>query len=348
MHSRQSTRPSSPARRSRRRALALGSLSFAAALALTGCAPEFVPPTEVDPVACDGAQLTVLPHPDDEWQSWGMVEALGCKTNVALLLTRGEQSGFCDSDPEAGGRFSETCIERRLDSWLSFYEAMPLIEPREADEAQQAPTATEPVKPPAPAPTPTFEGPERVTDLEMPEVFGRDDNGTGRASEDPLVWHSEPVEGYAPQTLIAFDLGDGDLTNHEVVWAVEQVLDHPEEFGLDPETRFDALLASYAYRGDDPACFPYDHPDHNAIEEVLQGGVFGSYARYGPTCRSIISEQIVTTEVSEQAQEAAFGEGDAFKRAYGWLGDWLQAAEPGKQDQLFQRTQSYWVRDATA
>lgn len=334
--------------RSHRTALGLGALSFAAALTLTSCAPEFVPPTEVDPVACADAQLTVLPHPDDEWQAWGIAERLGCASNVAVLLTRGEQSGFCDSAPGAGGRFSETCVDRRLDSWLSFYEAMPLIEPHGADEAEEAPAETEPAEPAAPAPTPAFSKPERVTDLEMPGVFGRDDDGTKVASQDPLVWHSEPVEGYAPQTLIAFDLGDGDLTNHEVVWAVEQLLEHPGEFGLDPEIRFDALLGSYAYRGDDPACFPYDHPDHNAIEGVLQGGMFDSYARYGPTCRSSISEQIVTAEVSEQAQEAAFGEGDAFNNAYGWLGDWLQAAEPGKQNQLFQRTQTYWVRDGTA
>lgn len=349
MHSRQSTRPSASV--SRGTALGLGSLALAAALVLTGCAPEFVPPTEVAPVPCADAQLTVLPHPDDEWQTWGLVEALGCKTNVAVTLTRGEQSGYCDSDAEAGGRFSDTCVDLRLQSWLAFYEGMPLHEPAQLDdpaaEDDSGSAAAQPTAGAA-APTPTFSGPERVTDLEMPAIFERDDDGARTASADPLVWHSEDEEGWASQTLIAFDLGDGDLTDHEVVWAVEQILDHPEEFGLDPEIRFDAILSSYAYTGDDPACFPYDHPDHNAAEAAVQSTIFDAYHRYGADCRSNISEQIVTAEVSEQSEEAAFGEGDAFKHAYGWLGDWMQLADRGSQDQLFQLTQTYWVREASA
>lgn len=267
--------------------------------------------------ACLEASLTVLPHPDDEWQTWGLAESLHCSANVTVLLTRGEQTKYCDT--VEAPKFSVGCVERRLDSWLGFYSDMA----RAAGHDDG------------------FGAPVEIATLEVPEGFGRfDDSPELVAPADPLVWHSND----GTRTLIAFDLGDGDLTEAEATWAVEQVLADPSAFIGDGPTKLGPLIGSYAYTGDADGCFPYPHPDHVAVQEALQHG-FEGHTRYGATCLAAIGADPVIAPATDEAFDAAFGEDGAFPRAYGWLGDWLVPARGEKaQDELMHQYQTYWVR----
>lgn len=292
--------------------LAVGIGLALAATSLTSCAPAAIP---AEPPPCTNAQVTLLPHPDDEWQAWGLREALECPVNVALLFTRGEQSAFCDLEPRAEAKYSEACANLRLESWLGFYEAMLDAEPT---------------------------GEATVVSLEDESVGARDDDGVGVMPGDPLVWKQ------GSDVLIAFDLGDGDLTVEEVQWATDTVLGNPEAFMLDTDFVADAFIGPYYYSGNDKKCFVYEHEDHLAVVDVLKSVEFGDAHRYAPTCASDVRDEVVQVTVSDEAQQVAWGDGGAFKHAYGWLGDWMTLAEGERQDELFHSAQSYWVLPLTS
>ena len=186
----------------------------------------------------------LLPHPDDEFQVWSEVEDREDSYTVFLLMTRGEESSYCDSDT-GGGRWTDTCESARLSSWVDFFERM-----GESD---------------ATLPTDLPDEPEVVDGLATgSSTIARDDDGAVADNPEARVWADAEGRG----ALLAFDLGDGDLTTEEVEWAVGQVTEDAAGFGLE-EGAPDRVLGAYYSPRTTKGCFRYPHPDHAAVARAI-------------------------------------------------------------------------------
>ena len=111
-------------------------------------APQFVvpatggePPTAVVPPASPDLKIRyiVIPHPDDEFEAWSMVANDTTHYIVFILLTRGEDSSYCDGSgisqlqadraeqyPQPQpftGSGTEGCAEDRVNAWAAFLDA---------------------------------------------------------------------------------------------------------------------------------------------------------------------------------------------------------------------------------
>lgn len=291
-------------RRPAKLASVLAASALVGILAVGGCA---------GPQAADELTVVVLPHPDDEFQVWSQIEQRAGASTVFVLMTRGEQSGYCDSEI-GGGRWSQQCSQARIDSWLAFFERMGETDPTIPSD---------------------FADPVHVADLD-PQAASpmRDDGGTLVPSTSADVWHDADGRG----SLVAFDLGDGDLTTAEVEWAVRAVLDDRETFGIGDQP-VGRMLGAYSYAGDAAGCFPYPHPDHAAVADVLADVDLGAASQSWSTCSlDPATGAGAPTPVSDAAAEAAFGADGAFQSAYGWLGPW--PLDDG-QAELFHRLQAF-------
>ena len=109
--------------------------------------------------------------------------------------------------------------------------------------------------------------------------FIREDGEQRLVSAGPLVWSDRDGRG----ALIAFDLGDGDLTVAEVVRAVGTLIQRPGHFGLDARP-VGRIIETYEYSGVTPGCARYPHPDHVAVNEALRRHDFGARAQLSSTC----------------------------------------------------------------
>lgn len=262
----------------------------------------------------------VLPHPDDEFQVWSQVQDREDSFTVFVLLTRGEASYFCDSP--VGGGTPESCAEARLDSWLAYFDhvvgqdsTLPGEFPAEPDVVRYGAEA----------------------DHFDPELSSRSAAYAGR---DVLVWQDKDQRG----ALVAFDLGDGKLTQEDVVWAIDELRGDPTKFGL-PKASLDRVVGSYFYDGDDPACFHYPHNDHEAVAMAIQNEEMAPEQMFA-TCASYAkSGEISNSSVSQEAAASAFGSDTsdgAFQLHYYWLGNWTLGETD--QTQIFHIPQSFWIK----
>ena len=285
--------------------------------------------------------VVVAPQPDDEFQAWGSLPGGRQAGDVVhVFLTQGEQTAFCEAglpgfdgntgerrpDPGPEGRFTATCREARINSTLRFLERMADVDPSspiiEAD--------------------PVVVGPFPVEDVTLCRFDGDDECVPASPTVDVYT------AGGAPAVLF-FDLGDGDVTVDEVEWALRTVVTQRDTLGLDPSRPFGELIAaSYFADSDETDCFVYDHPDHQAVSEVVRGtdlAAFGS--QVVPVCAG--EPGAVSAHVERDLFDAAF-EVDGGDRVghhvaeYGWLLDPFWPGDPGPgQSELFHADQ-WFVR----
>lgn len=253
----------------------------------------------------------VLPHPDDEFQVWSQIENQPDAYKIMVVLTHGEESIYCDA---VGGRWSDTCATARLDSWRTFFTRM----------AQSD------------ASIPGDFGAVNEVDLtDQQPVLERDDDG--ELVRDPVaqVWLDKSDRG----ALIAFNSGDGDLTEGETTWAVDLVLNQPDLFGLPDPASDTQAWGAYAYSGSEPGCAQYPNTDHKIVATVLSAHRLEVERQGYSSCSLDESTGAgAPTEVSQVAARAAFGEDGAFPGAYGWLGTW--PLSPGEAE-LFHVQQAF-------
>lgn len=262
----------------------------------------------------------LLPHPDDEFQVWSQVEHRSDAYTVFIVMTRGEESVHCDS-ATGGGRWTDSCQEARLDAWVSFVEQMGKSDPS--------------------LPSMWPQEPDQVTGLVSSDVvLSRDDDGRSVAPADPLVWLDEQDRG----ALVAFDLGDGDLTAQEVRWAAQQVVQDPTLFGLHDQQP-DRVLGAYYYDGHAPGCFEYPRKDHGAVADVITSADLAPEQLYATCANDADIGPVVESKVSQRAVEAAFGDSGAFPANFGWLGGWSLAR--ADQSELFHVPQAFWSRSGS-
>lgn len=253
----------------------------------------------------------VMPHPDDEWQSWALVDGSTSNYKVMILLTQGEQTQFCGPS-----KWQQDCRDRRVGSWLNFFTQMRATDPAIPGDwefkGQTAPL------------------PSRGYSLTV-------DNGSGLVPADTSakVWTDRGGMGAA----IAFDLGDGDLTSQEVRWAIETVRDNRTLLGVNDTLPNWNILGTF-YNAIYPSCPLYPHPDHRAVHEALWNVNFGMKYQSAASCATD-PDGVRLTVAPRRAVDAAWGGGGAFATNYGWLGNWTYS-DP--QRELFHGYQTFWTR----
>lgn len=299
----------------------------------------------------------VVPHPDDEMQVWSLIEDTPDTYKVFIMLTRGEQTAYCDSpghdegtgeavpSPWPQGRWTASCESARQNSFFEFLGAM-------AGDDEGLPAAFD------------SRGTQGPFDARGAAIC-RFDDGDCIDDRTALVWDSSLA------TVVWFNLGDGDLTAEEAAWAVATVRDNRAALGIDavaegrqpgdaqpidhqPDgaqpTGHRLIGASY-WNTTHPGCFIYEHSDHLAVHEAMRSTDFGLGPQIVAACGSD-PEASLSAEVTLERFDDAF-ETSGTERIgahvvhYGWLwsdspGYW--AGDYTGQDELFHRHQAFWVR----
>lgn len=280
----------------------------------------------------------VVPHPDDEMQVWSLIEDTPDTYEVFILLTRGEQSFYCESpgydegtgearpDPWPDGKWTPTCEAARINSFFDFMEEM-------AAGDDSLPPSFE------------YQGVAGPFDSGGQEIC-RYDGGGCVADLTAEVWTS-PLAA-----VVWFNLGDGDVTAGEVRWAVDTVVANRGAFGVGDGLRADGLIGASYWNGDGHAgCSSYAHADHGAVQEVLRRVDFGVGYQAAPTCGSDPEVSLIE-EVSWDGFDDAFATSGTTRLGahvvhYGWLLDGNPGYYRGDydgQETDFHRHQHFWVR----
>jgi hypothetical protein len=294
--------------------------------------------TAVDPKPTS-TDYIVVPHPDDEFQAWSLLERDASTYKIFILATRGEETGFCEPagyrrglqaavepapDPVPQGKWTDSCESARLSSWVGYFDNMAKADTTLPQDLQRRAT----------------QGPFPVPAGQMCRYDGSDDCISDTTAE---VWVDEAGRG----ALVAFNLGDGDLTRREVAWAVRTVRANRAQLGLELLPNGDVIGASFANRSYD--CYSYPHPDHRAVHEALHDVDFEMGRQIAPTCADD-PEASRGEVVSEASARAAFEIGKdgerlgAHTRHYGWLANPYYKLDRKGQRQLFHTHQHFWVR----
>ncbi len=290
--------------------------------------------------------ISVLPHPDDEFQVWSMLEDQPDQYSVIVYLTRGEETGFCEPDiagtayqpgleapatPEPEGRWSDSCERARIASALAFFSDM-------ADRDSTVPgDFAEPIV------AGPFDDPRNVV---CRVDDGEECNSSNRSAS---VWADRDGRG----AVVFFDLGDGDLSAEEAVWAISVVLHQRAALGLESTPPVAGLVGGFA--NDSSHCFSYPHPDHLAVHEALFSFDFGLGFQMAATCASGRDVKVHGT-VSNDAVDAAFRVSGPDQNAigaerlgahvkhFGWLHNDYYHIDREAQGLLFTKNQYFWVR----
>ncbi|WP_164737316.1 hypothetical protein [Georgenia sp. SYP-B2076] len=288
--------------------------SAPAAHAQTGAEPQAEMEAEMQAEA-KSMRLFISPHPDDEMEGWAAVDEVRPSAyTVFITLTHGEATGYCQPavlavslqadlgerppNPTPAGKFSPTCAQARIDSWLAFHDGAAAVTSSAKIGAAAGTTLTLGPVPGLPQPT----NPHASI-------------GATRAQ----AW-------IGPRgARLALDLGDGNLTTAEVQWAIKAVL--ALRGGALPNLPLSTMIAaSYVNKADDGA-IPYAHPDHIAETDAVKslaglagdGGVWIATSPYDDRADEAFtlskSDYKVLMGVSSTLQKRK----GAHQVAFGWL-----------------------------
>ena len=286
--------------------------------------------------------VIVVPHPDDEFQAWSLIEERAAEYTVFVSLTRGEETGFCEDEARTGGlqpdlgervpdplphgRWTPECAQAREGSLLGYLTQMAMADP--SIPGDFAP--------------PARYGPLPADGTDVCRI----DDAVKHCPEElreVQVWLDRGDRG----AVVFFDLGDGDLTEAEAIWAIQAVLDHRADWGMDAGYPVGSLIGAFA--NDSWPCYSYPHPDHLAVHSALWNVDFGSGPQIGATC-FLDPRQRMSAIVSGASAEASFARAADQTRLgahgvhYGWLHGEVYPLSGVLQNTLFMRFQSFWIR----
>lgn len=274
-------------------------------------------------------RYVLIPHPDDEFAAWSLIQRRRHVFPVFILLTHGEWTTFADGhgiQPELGERVPQPqpfkgpgslhTAAQRLDSWHTFLDAM-----ADVDDSLDRPVSI-------PSPSENF------------QLF------VG-----------------ARTARVVFDLGDGTLTPQAVSDALQEAR-LLRRVHLPVHDEGDVVAAGYWNR-DDPASMYYVHPDHRAVHEALwhtdqglPGPQWGRTSHGDPDAAARGRTDVVAADIYRAAMgvepppaDPALNPGawrrGAFQHCYAWLQDAYWPAGERDGSTLFSRTQTFWARFGT-
>ncbi|HZB66501.1 MAG TPA: cell wall-binding repeat-containing protein [Ornithinibacter sp.] len=259
-------------------------------------------------------RFVVIAHPDDEMSIRAVLGPSDPgRYDVYVLLTQGERTSYCTGLPVSnawvdqeylpqpqptGVRLSERCHQHRLDSWDTFLSRTSL-----------SPSGTTEVR----------SGREVVVDgAPLPAPTGLD------AAGSRVVRDTFEVTAGKDSAKVVFDLGNEDLTNSEVIWAVENALDLREE--LSPGA-LEGDIVGAGYVNQTTVGYSDLHPDHVAVMTVMGSFDFGlPGSQYHPVGHNQPSRAVGAWDADYCAQMCHpsgvapwVGPMGDFQYSYGWL-----------------------------
>lgn len=261
-------------------------------------------------------QYVVIPHPDDEFSAWALIEKSSGNYPIFIVLTRGEHTQYCAPDGKTAlqahlgeyepspypyvGRGSRNCGQARMNSWQRFLNDM-----ARADSSLSS----------------------------NPPHRGSFDEGFE-------VWADDK------SARVAFDLGDGELTSEKVTWAIQAVRSRRSQ--LFPNLPEYGVIGSAYHNPSENRCVFNDHPDHHAVVDALfhtdqgtAGPQWGRTCRFDPNVTRIdrVDDDTYANAMYVDAHGRRFG---FFQRAYGWLVDvWPQGDDATT---VWSHDQAFWTR----
>ena len=320
-----------------------------AALALVVTSLSFSIFTDAEVMAAPiNMQIVAMPHPDDERQAWSLIEGSSDNYKVFVYFTRGEQSSFCDKPslqthwnevspgvlPNA--KWSTQCHNARISSTLGFLNTMSQTDSAIPGGFSMSRSKT-------------------VWPNSQGKSLGHVDAGSTLIQDNSAKVFYSSSEPFASNNsakgrVIFFNLGDGDLTQAEVDWAIRSIRDNPSLYGL-PSIPFYNIVGPYS-NARYSNCYHYDHGDHRVIHQSLWNTNFNVSWQAGATCASDPDVKRTGT-VSNYGWSNAVGMNGktrvgALERYYGWLNsnDFGWSAETDQNGyKIFNKTQKFWVRN---
>lgn len=279
----------------------LSTLALALGLMAVGCAPAQANPSP------SNVSYVVVPHPDDEWQTWSLVENSPANYKVFIVLTKGEQTGYCNP------KWTTVCADRRVSSLLGFLSQMSQSDATLPGDWTALGTKGE------------------FSPLGF-ALSKTDGSGAYAAPRTADVYLDTQNRG----AVVSYDLGDGDLTKDEVTWAIKTTLAQRAALGIDTSLPSYNILGTY-YNKNYPGCGLYTHGDHYSVHQSIYSVNFGVKYQAAATCKS--DPETGRTDLTDvSTNTAAWGAGGAFGSHYGWLADYSLNKVP------FFSTQSFWIR----
>lgn len=302
-----------------------------------------IPPVPAADAAVNPNKMSyiAIPHPDDEMQAWSLIEESPDNYKVFILLTRGEQSGYCNGagyaagtgeiapSPWPGGKWSTTCADARVNSLLAFLKGMGTT-----DSGLPSSYTYQGVK-----------GPFSSLGLTICRRDQANDASCTVYDRTAKVWTGTGA------AVVAFNLGDGDLARTEVEWAIKTVRDNRSAMGINSSLPNHNLLggsfSNISYSG----CYVYTHQDHRAVHEALWQTDFNVGTQLAPSCASdpdiVRSEAVSYSNWHQAFQVSGTTRVGEHVTHYGWLAGGSPGYWPGDysgQDELFHRDQEWWAR----
>jgi hypothetical protein len=274
-------------------------------------------------------QYVVIPHPDDEFSAWALIEKSNSSYPIFILLTKGEATQYCTPKGKTAlqtrlgeyqpspypyvGRRTSSCGQARLNSWQRFLNDMAVINPFLSYR-------------------PPYKG-----------LFvgkGYTVNGKIIESNAFKVWADDK------SARVSFDLGDGHLTPEKTTWAIQTVRSYRSQ--LFPNLPEYEVIDSAYFNPDDSRCVLYRHPDHQAVAEALftiDQGTPGP--QWGRTCRHDSRVARIERMGNDTYDNAMYVDAGGyrygfFQRVYGWLTDvWARGED---ETTIWSREQAFWQR----
>ena len=308
-------------------------------------------------------RYVVIPHPDDEFEAWSLVEHAPDHYAVFLLMTRGEASGYCSGsgilNTDTGdqtvfgerlpqpqpftGKQTKNCKAQRVDAFDASFDALAAVDG-------------------------SLGSPGYVGRFVVPARHGqfsptRTEDGQTVAANYFDVWVG------ALSARVVFDLGDAQLTAQKVTWAIQSVR---RMRGRLPVHTEDDIVGSAYYNPGFTGSVPYGHPDHYAVQLALfetdQGTPGPQWGRTVPGDPNLRRRAFVDTAtycavmctdplpIDPYGSPVAIRTG-AYQRVYGWLAFcslpgrpapntfWPASFEPSES--VFSQAQDFWRRFGT-
>lgn len=348
--------------------LASGLLSAAALTA------QAAPPTP----ASGKKQITyvVAPHPDDVYEAWSLVEFSPDNYPVFITFTKGEATTYCTGRSVAvdgygsntATRWEAGCKNARMASLNSFLDKRAsndgALEPLSAMTSR---TITTPASSATDGGAPTASGMTRCT-------ANRAESACSVSTGKPVPWNGNDNTTPTSWTLRSgsnsaraeFDLGDGNLTDDEVKWAIAAVR---AQRGINISTLPERNIIGASYSNlYNTAASIYAHHDHRAVSETLYNGRFGINtlgATYltDPDANAFYSHPYPggngasNREITSYAYDMRgnYSSGGYFQKSFGWLtgtvgsstGSWEECTNTSVNPQkalIFCQQQAFWLR----
>lgn len=261
-------------------------------------------------------QYVVIPHPDDEFAAWALIEKSSSNYPVFIVLTRGEHTQYCTPEGKVAlqvdlgehepspypyvGKGTSSCGGARMNSWKRFLDDMAGVDSFLS-----------------------YSPPHR----------GSFDGGFE-------VWADDR------SARVAFDLGDGTLTPENVTWAVQTVRSKRAE--LFPDLPEYGVIGAAYHNPENSRCVFNDHPDHRAVAVALFHTDQGTPGpQWGRTCRFNQNVGRIDRIDDDTYDHAMYVDANGyrhgfFQRAYGWLENvWAQGEDDAT---VWSRDQAFWIR----